>query len=149
MNTLSLKIQLLIVPNLLDTSNPNIFFKIREISVISNIFNKVSNLKYITNYKEDTINSDILNIEHNSNNKILKFLRLLPLDSDFNQFGLNLGLTEVNGKNGNSYKLNHEISVFIYDINSNSHKGIVFKKNHEYFKFEDSIVNSSEFIRYF
>jgi len=129
-----------------------IVFKYREISINKNIHKSVSNLDYTkkcevdkgsnTSYK----NVDILS-KINNNKNIIRFLNVIPLSSNFSKFGvlINDKYTLSKEKIGSLYKYNDNIKIFIYDININSYKGIVFKNENEYITFTDTIIAKNEF----
>jgi hypothetical protein len=131
-------------------SDLKIQFKYREISISREVYDSASKIKHSEKLetKEDTSSKDLEFLSKIHNNKnILKFLNIIPLTSDFTEFGeiTNPNHISRDGKFGVLYTYNSNIEIFIYDHKDNKYSGIIYKKGYEYSKFKDTIVlnNSS------
>ena len=92
----------------------------------------IDNIENIKSFKKD-------------NTKFNRFIKLLPLTCNLNNFGVLLNDNYLNNENklGKLYKYSHDIIINIYDELNNSYSGIVFKKEYEYFRFKDIFIEAS------
>lgn len=134
----------------LEDKSPNIFFRYREISLLLDIYDKISNIKYegktsneekgIDNKKEIKMSKKIDDV------KLLRFLNVIPLSSDFSNYGILLNSQNKSNELGldKLYKFNHIINILIYNLKENQYSGIIYKNNKEYLRFNDIINNNSD-----
>jgi len=120
------------------------YFMCREISIIENIYKRVSNINYLNNEINTLIpRKDFSSFTSNRTTMLLKILPLSPLINEkLGKYGSLIGEPTINNKTGKQYRLNHEITVFIYDVSPNRYKGIVYKKDLEYFQFSDILIDN-------
>src|SRR5260221_532251 len=132
--------------DLLENCEFIVYFTYREISVLKDIYKNISNQFNIDQIKESSPINKIF--DFNSKAKYLNKIPLFPLQNDkFGPYGNKKSNVKINSILGDKYVLNPKISIFIYDYNIKIYKGIVFKNNHEYFKFTDYIINKNDFVR--
>jgi hypothetical protein len=123
-----------------DNITPMIIFKYREISVQIDNYKNVCTQEGINVLIEKSKTDNIEIPNKILSQKIKTFLNVIPLTSDFSKYGYNLGEKLINGIKGEMYKYTHEISIFIYNKTEYNYSGIIYKNNHEYLTFEDSII---------
>lgn len=119
----------------------SIQFLYREITILKEVFDLVSEIKHSEKSKiEDTTIKDLSKI-HNDKNT-LKFLNTIPLTSDFTKFGeiINVNHITRDGKFGVLFSYGKDIEIFIYDHKNNKYSGIIYKKGYEYCKFTDIVI---------
>src|SRR5260221_8888125 len=132
--------------DLLENCEFIVYFTYREISVLKDIYKNISNQFNIDQIKESSPINKIF--DFNSKSKYLNKIPLFTLQNDkFGPYGNKKSNVKINSILGDKYVLNPKISIFIYDYNIKTYKGIVLKNNHEYFKFTDYIINKNDFVR--
>jgi hypothetical protein len=131
-----------------DVNDVIILFKYRELSDNKSLHKSISKINYADKLKIEKI--DFKQAEElskiNNNKNLIKFLNVIPLDSNRDKFGTIINNKHIlsDGTSGILYKYSDNLEVFIYDENLFSYKGIVYKKGQSYLKFSDSIIASVE-----